>query len=52
MNYANAQSNHSGGVNFLMGDGSVKFVKNSISRTTWWALGTKAGSEVVGSDAY
>ena len=53
MNYANAQSNHSGGVNCLMGDGSVKFVKDSVAfASTWWALGTKANGETVGSDQY
>ena len=33
-------------------DGSVKFIKNSVNQTTWWALGTKAGGEVVSADAY
>ena len=51
-NYSNLQSNHSGGCNVLMGDGSVKFVKNSISIATYWAIGTKANGEVVGSDQY
>ena len=32
----NAMSFHSGGVNTLMTDGSVKFIKDSISQTTWW----------------
>ncbi|WP_337173158.1 DUF1559 domain-containing protein [Paludisphaera sp.] len=50
--YSNAQSNHSGGVNVLMGDGSVKFVKDSINMRTWMALGTKAGGEVVNSDSF
>jgi prepilin-type N-terminal cleavage/methylation domain-containing protein/prepilin-type processing-associated H-X9-DG protein len=50
--YNNAQSNHSGGVNCLMGDGSVKFVKNSISWQTWWALGTRSNGETISSDAY
>jgi prepilin-type N-terminal cleavage/methylation domain-containing protein/prepilin-type processing-associated H-X9-DG protein len=50
--YSNAQSNHSGGVNVLMADGSVKFVKDSINMYTWMALGTKAGGEVISSDAY
>jgi len=50
--YSNAQSNHPGGVNVLMADGSVKFVKDSINRRTWMALGTKAGGEVISSDAY
>jgi prepilin-type processing-associated H-X9-DG protein len=47
-----ASSNHSGGVNTLMADGSVKFIKNSVSLSTYWALGTRSGGEVVGSDAY
>ena len=50
--YSNAQSNHSGGVNVLFGDGSVKFVKDSVNMRTWMALGTKANGEVIGSDAY
>ena len=48
----NANSNHPGGVNILMGDGSVKFVKNSINQATWWALGTRASGEVISSDSY
>ena len=29
-----------------------RFVKDSINRMTWWGLGTKAGGEVISSDAY
>jgi prepilin-type N-terminal cleavage/methylation domain-containing protein/prepilin-type processing-associated H-X9-DG protein len=47
-----ARSYHPGGVNALMGDGSVRFVKSAISGSTWRALGTVAGGEVVGSDSY
>jgi prepilin-type processing-associated H-X9-DG protein len=47
-----ASSSHSGGVNCSFLDGSVKFVKDSISATTWWALSTKAGGEVVDAGAY
>ena len=47
-----AASNHPGGCNVLFSDGSVRFVKDSINRMTWWALGTKANGEVVSSDAY
>jgi prepilin-type N-terminal cleavage/methylation domain-containing protein/prepilin-type processing-associated H-X9-DG protein len=43
-----ANSNHPGGVNLLLCDGSVHFVQYSISLTTWRALGTRAGGEVVG----
>ncbi len=50
--YSEADSYHSGGVNTLMGDGSVKFIKNSISQKTWWALGTKGLGEVISADAY
>jgi prepilin-type N-terminal cleavage/methylation domain-containing protein/prepilin-type processing-associated H-X9-DG protein len=45
-------SNHSGGVNACMADGSVRFIKDSISIPTWWALGSRAGGEVVSADAY
>jgi prepilin-type N-terminal cleavage/methylation domain-containing protein/prepilin-type processing-associated H-X9-DG protein len=47
-----SNSAHPGGVNTLFGDGSVKFVKNSIARNTWWSLGTKGGGEVISSDSY
>jgi len=43
---------HPGGVNLCMGDGSVHFIKNSISTTTWWSLGTRRGNEVISSDSY
>jgi len=51
-NFINTTSNHSGGVNVGMADGSVRFIKNSVAEATWWALGTKGGGEVVSSDAY
>ncbi len=47
-----ATSAHPGGVNVLMADGSVKFIKNTVSRVTYWALGTRAGTEVVSADSY
>jgi len=50
--FSNAQSNHSGGVNTLMSDGSVRFVKDSINMQTWWAIGTRAGGEVVDANSY
>jgi prepilin-type processing-associated H-X9-DG protein len=45
-------SQHPGGVNFLFADGSVHFLKQSISPNPWRALATRAGREVVGSDQY
>jgi len=47
-----ADSYHPGGVNVTMGDGSVKFIKDSVNRRTWMALGTKSGGEVISSDSY
>jgi prepilin-type N-terminal cleavage/methylation domain-containing protein/prepilin-type processing-associated H-X9-DG protein len=47
-----ASSAHPGGVNVMMADGSVRFVKNSISRLTWWSIGTRGNGEVVSSDSY
>ncbi|WP_165066727.1 DUF1559 family PulG-like putative transporter [Paludisphaera rhizosphaerae] len=47
-----ATSRHAGGVNTLMMDGSVRFVKSSISNVTWWALGTRSGGEVVSADSF
>ncbi len=48
----NAQSFHPGGVNVSFLDGSVKFIKDSISLTTWGALATKAGGEIISADQY
>jgi prepilin-type N-terminal cleavage/methylation domain-containing protein/prepilin-type processing-associated H-X9-DG protein len=50
--FSNAQSNHPGGVNVLFGDGSVRFIKDSISPQTWMALGTRANGETISSDSY
>ncbi len=44
---ATARSNHHGGVNALMGDGSTRFVAESIQRPVWRALGTRNGRELV-----
>jgi prepilin-type N-terminal cleavage/methylation domain-containing protein/prepilin-type processing-associated H-X9-DG protein len=47
-----ASSLHPGGVNALFADGSVRFIKNSISPVAWTALGTIAGGEVISADQY
>jgi prepilin-type N-terminal cleavage/methylation domain-containing protein/prepilin-type processing-associated H-X9-DG protein len=45
-------SMHPGGVNTLLGDGSVRFIKDTINLPTWRALGTVAGGEVISADSY
>ncbi len=45
--YKNARSKHTGGVNSLLGDGSVRFVRNSIAPAAWRALGTLNGGETI-----
>jgi prepilin-type N-terminal cleavage/methylation domain-containing protein/prepilin-type processing-associated H-X9-DG protein len=47
-----ARSYHSGGVNVLMGDGGVRFMKSSVNGQTWRALGTIAGGEVISGDSF
>ena len=39
-------------MNTLFVDGSVHFVKNSVSVTTYRAIATIAGGEVISSDSY
>jgi prepilin-type N-terminal cleavage/methylation domain-containing protein/prepilin-type processing-associated H-X9-DG protein len=50
--YTNVSSNHPGGANVAMADGSARFVKSSISMPTWWGLGTKSNGEVISADSY
>jgi prepilin-type N-terminal cleavage/methylation domain-containing protein/prepilin-type processing-associated H-X9-DG protein len=47
-----ATSNHPSGVNVAFCDGSVRFVKDSISPQTWWALGTRNIGEVIDASSY
>jgi prepilin-type N-terminal cleavage/methylation domain-containing protein/prepilin-type processing-associated H-X9-DG protein len=43
---------HPGGSNYLLGDGSVRFLKLTIDLATYGALGSRAGGEVIGADRY
>lgn len=47
-----ANSNHPGGVNVALCDGSVRFVKDSINVVNWRAIGTRNGGEVISADGY
>ena len=44
-------SRHPGGVNVLNADGSTRFIKDTVDPNTWWALGSKAGGEVISADS-
>jgi prepilin-type N-terminal cleavage/methylation domain-containing protein/prepilin-type processing-associated H-X9-DG protein len=43
-------SGHGGGANVVMADGSVHFLRDSMSLTTLQALSTRAGGEVIAED--
>jgi prepilin-type N-terminal cleavage/methylation domain-containing protein/prepilin-type processing-associated H-X9-DG protein len=43
---------HSGGVNVLYGDGTVKFLRDTINLRTYAALATVAGGETVSADEF
>ncbi len=47
-----SRSYHPGGVNGLFGDGSVRFIKQTIDGNTWRALGSVNGSEIISADQY
>jgi len=46
------RSNHPGGGNFAMADGSVRFVKQTVNDAAYMGLGTRAGGEVISADSY
>jgi prepilin-type processing-associated H-X9-DG protein len=43
-------SGHGGGANVVMADGSVRFLRDSLSLSTLKALSTRAGGEVIAED--
>jgi len=47
-----AQSFHPGGVNVLLGDGSVHFIKDTVGLEVWQALSTRKGGEVLSADQF
>jgi prepilin-type processing-associated H-X9-DG protein len=50
--FAGARSRHAGGVNTLLGDGSVRFVKNSVNPIIWVGLNTINSGEVLSADSF
>ena len=47
-----ASSNHPGGVNVLFMDGSVRFIKSTVSYWAWYAIATPNYGEVFSSDSF
>lgn len=45
-----ANSQHAGGVNLLLADGSTRFVNNNVDYATWLAIGTRNSNDKVGSE--
>jgi prepilin-type N-terminal cleavage/methylation domain-containing protein/prepilin-type processing-associated H-X9-DG protein len=48
----NMSSFHAGGANVAMLDGSVRFLKASLSNTTLWALGSMNQGEIIDASSY
>jgi len=47
-----ARSRHSGGVNVLLADGSVRFVKDTINLAIWQSIASIDAGEVVSADSW
>jgi prepilin-type N-terminal cleavage/methylation domain-containing protein len=45
-----ARSQHTGGVNVALGDGSIRFVRDAVNLTIWQAAGTRDGQEAASND--
>ena len=50
--YTAARSQHSGGVNTTMCDGSVRFIKNSVNPYIYRALASTQGNEAISANSY
>ena len=48
----NMSSYHPGGANAALVDGSVRFIKSTTAMQVIWALGSKAGNDIVSADQY
>jgi prepilin-type processing-associated H-X9-DG protein len=43
---------HPGGANFAFGDGSVRFIKQSLSQDVFEALGHRADGKMINASSY
>jgi len=51
LSYSGARSRHPGGINALIGDGSVRFLKDSINMQVWIGMNTISGGEILSADS-
>ncbi len=49
---AQSRSLHPGGVNVAFGDGSIKFIKNTVSQRTWYLLLTSQDGGILSADSF
>jgi prepilin-type N-terminal cleavage/methylation domain-containing protein/prepilin-type processing-associated H-X9-DG protein len=50
--FQGARSRHPGGINVLLGDGSVRFLKDAINPRIWVGLNSICAGEVTSADSY
>jgi prepilin-type N-terminal cleavage/methylation domain-containing protein/prepilin-type processing-associated H-X9-DG protein len=50
--YVTARSRHPGGVNVCFGDGTVQFIQDTISMSTWRALSSMASNDLANGSSY
>jgi prepilin-type N-terminal cleavage/methylation domain-containing protein/prepilin-type processing-associated H-X9-DG protein len=50
--YVGSRSRHPGGVNTVLGDGSVRFVKETVNPAVWVAVHTIRGGEVLDAGSF
>ncbi len=49
-NLVTPSSQHPGGINMAMTDGSVSFLSDEVDLRTWWAMGSRNGKEVISTE--
>jgi hypothetical protein len=50
--YVGSRSRHPGGINAILGDGSVRFVKEAVTPAVWVGVHTICGGEVIDAGSF